>query len=491
MSEEAIAFSPDQQAATLGHCFRDPQLWDQLAALGATKEWLVDPSLGALFSHLEGFKKRYQRMPRAVELLHYVKNKEEPEAVAAFERTLKRCAETSRTHGVDVLLHKLSDWAMARVVVTRGMELNKQFNAGKHDDAVRTWLDAATELRRLGVVSGVSPDKVDASVNRFRVEKARRLKDAESTLSFGVRFLDEAFRKILPNDLILIGAQSGAGKTELAKIIAQHNASQGKQVYGFFLEAEEGEVERRIKFGMLAEKWRAANPNAERGVVNYADWRHGELEQLLAPWEAEVEAEFAERYSTLHTYYRMATDFGIKELEREILAVKDTAELIVLDHIHYVDLDGDERAENAAMKRLVKKLRHLSLALNIPIVCVAHLNKAAEATLVPGQKDYHGSSDIVKIATKAIMLARASGVSTTDPNATDSPTFVRIVKTRIDSGGLLTHTALCFFDVETSSYRPDYALGKLNLNCTKWKPLEERWPRWARSATIREIIEID
>lgn len=491
MSEEAIAFSSDQQAAILGHCFRDPMAWEQLNSMGATKEWLVDPSLAALFTHLESFKERYHRMPRAAELLQYVKNKEEHDAVEAVKRTLQRCAETSKQNGLDVLLRKLADWAMARVIVKRTKELNAKFNAGKHDEAVRIMIDAGTELRRLGVTSGVSPDKVDASVNRFKIEKERRLLDAKSTLSFGVQFLDEAFRKILPNDLILVGAQSGAGKTELAKIIAQHNARAGKQVYGFFLEAEEGEVERRIKFGMLAERWRAANPHAEKGLVNYADWRLGELEQLLAPWEAEVEQEFTEHYGTLHTYYRMTTDFGIRELEREILAIKDTAELIILDHIHYVDLDGDDRVENAAMKRLVKKLRHLSLALNIPIICVAHLNKAAEASLVPGQKDYHGSSDIVKIATKAIMLARASGVSTTDSNATDSPTFVRIVKTRIDSGGLLTHTALCFFDVETSSYRPDYALGKLNLNATKWKPLEERWPRWARSSTIRDIIEID
>ena len=60
---------------------------------------------------------------------------------------------------------------------------------------------------------------------------------------FGIKYLDAALHGIKPNDLILIGASSGAGKTELCTHIAKTNAKLGKRVRYIALEAEKNEIE--------------------------------------------------------------------------------------------------------------------------------------------------------------------------------------------------------------------------------------------------------
>ncbi len=51
----------------------------------------------------------------------------------------------------------------------------------------------------------------------------------------------------------MLGAKTGIGKTALATITALHNCQQGKRVHYFALEAEEREIERRMKFQIIAD----------------------------------------------------------------------------------------------------------------------------------------------------------------------------------------------------------------------------------------------
>jgi replicative DNA helicase len=83
--------------------------------------------------------------------------------------------------------------------------------------------------------------------DRIKGERAERLQLATRVLSFGVKFLDVALGGIMARDMVLLGAVTGAGKTTLASVIAETNVERGKRVHYFALEAEHGEIERRIK----------------------------------------------------------------------------------------------------------------------------------------------------------------------------------------------------------------------------------------------------
>ena len=57
-------------------------------------------------------------------------------------------------------------------------------------------------------------------------------------LTYPMQFLNDTLGGIMKSELVVIGADSGCGKTELANHIAFHNAERGKNVYLFSLEGD-------------------------------------------------------------------------------------------------------------------------------------------------------------------------------------------------------------------------------------------------------------
>ena len=73
---------------------------------------------------------------------------------------------------------------------------------------------------------------------------------------------------------MLIGAETGAGKTALATAIAKNNANAGRRVYYIALEAEPKEIERRIKYELITE-FAARDNLPEKYDLTYVDWYRG------------------------------------------------------------------------------------------------------------------------------------------------------------------------------------------------------------------------
>ena len=215
----------------------------------------------------------------------------------------------------------------------------------------------------------------------------------------GVRVIDDVFGGILPNDIVLLGAKTGAGKTALASAIALNNTLSGKRVYMFALEAEPEEIEMRILYEMVVGKARAHDPRAK---YNYKHWRLGRYKGLDTYLEDALNS--VDHFKNFNIYYRKK-EFGIDEFVKETMAIKDRADLIIVDHIHYFDLSGDN--ENRALSDAVKRIRDVALLTGVPIILLAHLRKSANVVykLVPDIDDFMGSSDLTKVCTKAIIIA--------------------------------------------------------------------------------------
>src|SRR3954469_17207692 len=110
-------------------------------------------------------------------------------------------------------------------------------------------------------------------------EREERQRHAKARLRFHVSFLDDCIRGILPNDLVLLGAPSGVGKTDLALHIATSNAREGKRVTYLALEAEPRELERRTKFRIMSELAWAQATDAQRRELSeqdYSTWMFNE-----------------------------------------------------------------------------------------------------------------------------------------------------------------------------------------------------------------------
>jgi replicative DNA helicase len=317
---------------------------------------------------------------------------------------------------------------------------------------------------------------------RLGFEREDRMARGAKRLKFYVQFLDDYLRGILPHDLVLIGAPSGVGKTDLALNIGASNAYQKRRVHYFALEAEPRELERRTKYSLLSRKlFSIQHPN--RGQMNYTDWLLGDLEHFCAEYNREADQQMLEMLSSMQTYYRGAK-FTASDLQKSIETVYRSSDLIIVDHLHYIDDDKNEDNEAKALGDTVKTIRDVSLRIGVPIILVAHLRKRDQRgrQLVSTLDDFHGSSNVTKISTQAILIERAP---MTPDKWYQSPTFITIPKDR--RSGKCSLIAVSNFDQRIRSYAQHYALGRAGKG-GEWEQIPPGdVPSWA---THHKAIEV-
>lgn len=295
----------------------------------------------------------------------------------------------------------------------------------------------------------------------------------DRVLGYHVPFLDDYLRGILPHDLIVLGAPSGIGKTDLALSIAAANARRGKRVHYFALEAELNELERRSKYALLARlAYQLKHP--QRDELNYTDWYLGRCEHICADFNAAADRTIGKTLGQLYTFYR-GEKFDPSDLARAVLEVHRETDLVVIDHLHYIDIEDDN--EHRGLGDVVKTVRDVSLRIGKPIILVSHLRKRDPRLkqLVATLDDFHGSSNITKIATQVIALERASTIKA--PTWFLSPTYLSILKDR--RAGAPRFVAMTNFDIRLKTYEETYTLGRIAN--AKWSSLKPgQAPSWAK-----------
>lgn len=303
----------------------------------------------------------------------------------------------------------------------------------------------------------------------------QRRETPASTLQYGIGFLDKTLNSIKPVELILIGAEPGAGKTQLAKQIALHNAMKEKRVHFFALEAHHGEIEDRMVYEIMAKLYFGDQfrPKLSR-PLNYMDWIDDKFEGKLESYEIKA-TEALQSFTNLSTYYKTTTDFTVENLIENVTAIADETDLVIIDHLHFFDYDA--KNENAALKEIAKTASQIVQLNQKPIVLIAHLRKSLKqfAELIPSLQEFHGSSDVGKIATTAITLGKGERIS-----STQFETYVRIAKARY-GGERTRYIGKMIFDVELGGYTEDMAVGELSNDGKEFLPCEPgKEPFWLR-----------
>lgn len=321
----------------------------------------------------------------------------------------------------------------------------------------------------------------ESAAVRIDRERPERMKLIDKALRYHITYLDDRLESILPNHLIILSAETGAGKTEAAQGIASANAKAGKRVYYFALEAEKMEIERRRKFAVLAELC------AQSGYWNmsYRDWYRGLLDGYIVEKNSEADEIIRHDYKTLFTYYREGETFGHEDIRRLFMAIQSGADLIVLDHLHYVDIEDEN--ENRGMKAIVKMIQNVAMSIGVPVIVVAHLKKRdlADKGFVPEPERIHGSSDITKIATHIITFSPARSIPARRPGV--SNTFMSVVKDREEGRDYLI--GLLEFDRKFKTYGRQYTLGR--QDGTNFVPLgTDELPYWARERDVKGVHRV-
>jgi len=304
--------------------------------------------------------------------------------------------------------------------------------------------------------------------DRLDREKELREEIVRDRLFFGIRYLDVATRGIANSDVVVIGGPSGSGKTEITTQIALSNVRDGKRVHFIALEAEECEIERRILYSEMAQRY-FSDPDRPRLLLSFDRWKFGEYGKVLDEYENQAREFMRKGLINFHVFYKMGKNFHIKELLQNTLSIAKETDLILIDHAHYFDWGSEN--ELKALRDIAKKCEEITAEIKRPIILVAQFRKNRQSDdLVPPMEEFHGSSDLIKVGKQIITFTRAS----TDSNGR-VPTYFRVCKAR-SSGNVIGCVGKMHFNFKTKTYDQEVEVGPVDKIFGKFS----EYPDWAK-----------
>jgi len=336
----------------------------------------------------------------------------------------------------------------------------------------------------------------------FRKESQERLdSDISKLCTYGIKPLDDSLFCINKGELVVIGADSGIGKTEIALHIAAHNAKQGKKVAFYHLEGGAVEAMARMKWKDICQEF--YNRNYGKWVdMDYRKWSvNYQQDKLLGELESKIWDDYKDKYGENLYFYHAPEDLTITDFLASLLDFHslETAfqasfnndqrtkgfdlDLIVIDHLQYFSLNQNE-SEITEITNIIRQVKKVTDNYRIPVVLISHLRKKTKDRGLPDQQDFYGSSNIPKIANTAITI-------TPKMNAEDFrnqlyPTWIRIVKSRI--GVRSSMAVLSNFDGKKKEYEKYYDLYKVNSDGfpASTPMMDSELPKWAEGNIKQE-----
>ena len=292
-------------------------------------------------------------------------------------------------------------------------------------------------------------------------------------LRWGISYIDDSLEGIFANDLVLLGAPPGVGKTAMCVGIATTNLMDEKRIHLIALEAHTFEIERRLKYRYFCEAFFSDHnrPHLD-GPMNFKSWLLGRYKEQTRVYNDYAEEFCRKAFVNLFTLYK-TSKFGVADMVEQVNSVATETDLVIIDHAHYFDFD--DKSDNESLKRIVHTARDLTQEIGRPMILVAHLRKRDRGSkeLCPGMDDFHGSSELAKVATKCVTIA--PGTVTVDGKYV---TYIRCSKDRNDSGPA-RYLGITTFNPKKGGYDEQYRIAWANSEQPCELPVEYR-PDWAR-----------
>lgn len=324
-------------------------------------------------------------------------------------------------------------------------------------------------------------DWVDFGQAWEREKNERLLIDYNSLCIYGIRPLDSFLFRIGKDELVVIGAETGSGKSEIGLNIAIQNAKEGKRVAFYYLEGGWKEAIQRIKWREISNRY--YKTYTDQGInMDFKRWVYNALPyQLLEDIEKEISEELCGDFKENLYFYPINEDFTVETFMMSLMSFNELLthsldlDLVIIDHLQYFSLTKAEN-EITEITKILREVKSITTRYSTPIILISHLRKRGKNSGLPVHEDFYGSGNIAKIANTAIMISPATDKDNLSTNI--YPTYFRIVKSR--TGVRSNYAFLTDFNLETRSYGKTYQIYKVNsMGEVSEEPLmSDELPRW-------------
>jgi len=484
-NNKPVTFSPEQQHALLGHLLQNQRVYDATSYLGYTDKLFYNANDQRIYAFVDKFWKRHHRYPTLTEVKtgELVQEKDEI-VVRKTVEAIDRAITLSGSIGMDVVYQDLVTLKTSAMFVEALQNAEVSYNKQQVEEAIEKVREGLARIDHMSSL-GLSA-QARSGAEWYDIGIARVNATPERLLFTGISFLDEATCGLKPDDLMVVTSVTGYGKSQLMALMAYNMALQGRRVKLFALEAGKAEVETRIRFAKMLEIY---YQRGGLGPIDYVEWSRG-LRPDLEAYEPDP-TEIKQVLSRVNITYKQTSKYGMEQLERDVFAVAREVDVILVDHLHYIDL-GDKKSENQALTDIIQRIRDINLAIDRPVILAAHVRKhdgpRKEKAILPDIDDIYGSSNVSKNATWIVALGQPHNVDDEKvpihllrSTGHGAPTFVRFLKSRDGGGTRTAFTMVTFFS--RGQYAPKYTIGRMSKADTKWTALaEEEFPPWAKAA---------
>lgn len=223
------------------------------------------------------------------------------------------------------------------------------------------------------------------------------------SLYTGIFDLDKLTCGLHNQELTIIGARPGMGKTTLTLQIAQEIAKKKNVVFASLEMSQTQLIQKMI---------------AKQSIVNSYKMRLGTLEE--GDWEkiAKASIKLSELNLTINTRVRTIQDI---EVMAKRLKNKDKLDLLIIDYIQLLKSQGKFNLREQEVAEISRRLKLLSLEINIPIIALCQLNRNANIG-EPTLADLRESGSLEQDADNIIFIYKE--------NEEDNITTLKLAKQR-------------------------------------------------------------
>lgn len=202
----------------------------------------------------------------------------------------------------------------------------------------------------------------------------------------GIYDLDSIICGLHNQELTIIGARPGTGKTTLALQIAEKIARNKKNVLFVTLEMSDTQLIQK----MIARTGNVKSYRMRMGTIEDTDW--GKISKAIS----ELSELSFNTESKIRTIQQL-------ELKARKLKNKDKLDLLIIDYIQLLKNSEKFNYREQEVADISRRLKLMSLELNIPVVALCQLNRNASNT-EPNLSDLRESGSLEQDADNVIFL---------------------------------------------------------------------------------------
>lgn len=231
----------------------------------------------------------------------------------------------------------------------------------------------------------------------IKAMEERRSIDVTTVVKYGIPAIDRFLWGILPSELVIISAETGKWKTEFAMNIAITNAERWKKVLLLALEGDMSEIPLRY----LQQKMSDMFPQQKIKTVDY----RFNTDPILRDVEDVAYENIPDAILENIKFYNKVNIPDLQTVKDVIMSSRDYFDVFVLDHINYVQYEGE--SETRALWDIMRELKTVTDIIKKPIVLMSHVRKkqnGKDNSRELTNDDLYGSSNISKEATTIIFV---------------------------------------------------------------------------------------